>query len=186
RVAALQTLLRGGAVQLLDAHRGTTLSWQTPTDLALGVDLVHTVRIEDKALAQGKCRRIQDRFDLGAGTAITTISVAISRGGGDGDALVTPARPDTSLPPITGAAILATQLGGRLNDPITGVPIPPYDDTRLGFSGNWDVADDLTAEQFPRRFKVESTEISETYRDERIGEASVHYRVAIPTDLLEL
>ncbi|MFK4075226.1 hypothetical protein ACI2KX_16080 [Ectopseudomonas khazarica] len=186
RVAALQTLLRGGAVQLLDAHRGTTLSWQTPTDLALGVDLVHTVRLEDKALAQGKCRRIQDRFDLGAGTAITTISVAISRGGGSGDALVTPARPETSLPPITGAAILATQLGGRLNDPITGVPIPPYDDTRLGFSGNWDVADDLTAEQFPRRFKVESTEISETYRDERIGEASVHYRVAIPNDLLEL
>lgn len=186
RVAALQTLLRGGAVQLLDAHRGTTLSWQTPTDLALGVDLVHTVKLEDKALAQGKCRRIQDRFDLGAGNAITTISVAISRGGGVGDALTPPARPDTSLPPITGAAILTTQLGGRLNNPITGAAIPPYDDTRLGFSGNWDVADDLTAEQFPRRFKVESAEIPEIYRDERTGQVTAQYRVAIPNDLLEL
>ncbi|WP_417312259.1 hypothetical protein [Ectopseudomonas khazarica] len=186
RVAALQTLLRGGAVQVLDAHRGTTLSWQTPTDLALGVDLVHTLRLEDRALAQGKCRRIQHRIDVAGGSAITTISIAISRGGGAGDALVTPARPETSLPPITGSAILATQLGGRLNDPITGLPIPPYDDTRLGFSGNWDAADDLTAEKFPRRFKVESAEIPETYRDERTGEVSVHYRVAIPNDLLEL
>ena len=186
RVAALQTLLRGGAVQLLDAHRGTTLSWQTPTDLALGVDLVHTVRLEDKALAQGKCRRIQHQIDFDSGTAITTISVAISRGGGVGDALATPARPDTSLPQITGTAILSTQLGGRLNDPITGAAIPPYDDTRLGFSGNWTVADDLTAEQFPRRFEVEAVEIPEIYRDERTGQVTAQYRVAIPNDLLEL
>lgn len=186
RTDALQTLIHGGAVQLLSAHRGTTLSWQTPTDLALGVDLVHTLRLEDRARAQGKCRRIQHRIDIAAGTAITTISVAISRGGGEGDALTTPARPDTSLPPITGSPILSTQLGGRLNDPITGAAIPPYDDTRLGFSGNWDVADDLTAEQFPRRFEVEAVEIPEIYRDEMTGEITAHYRVAIPNDLLEL
>jgi hypothetical protein len=186
RSSALLTLLWGGAVQLLSAHRGTTLSWQVPTDLALGVDLVHTLRLEDKALAQGKCRRIQHRIDIEGGTAITTISVAISRGGGVGDPLTVPARPDTSLPPITGGSILATQLGGRLNNPITGAAIPPYDDTRLGFSGNWDVADDLTAEQFPRRFDVEAVEIPEIYRDEKTGDVTAHYRVAIPNDLLEL
>jgi len=186
RTAALLTLLWGGAVQLLSAHRGTTLSWQVPTDLALGVDLVHTLRLEDKALAQGKCRRIQHRIDIEGGTAITTISVAISRGGGVGDPLTVPARPDTSLPPIEGGSILVTQLGGRLNDPITGLPIPPYDDGRLGFSGNWDVKDDLTAEDFPRRFDVEAVEIPEIYRDERTGEVTAHYRVAIPNDLLEL
>ncbi len=186
RSSALLTLLWGGAVQLLSAHRGTTLSWQVPTDLALGVDLVHTLRLEDKALAQGKCRRIQHRIDIEGGTAITTISVAISRGGGVGDPLTVPARPDTSLPPITGGSILATQLGGRLNNPITGAPIPPYDDTRLGFSGNWDVGDDLTAEQFPRRFDVEAVEIPEIYRDEKTGDVTAHYRVAIPNDLLEL
>lgn len=186
RNAALLTLLWGGTVQLLSAHRGTTLSWQVPTDLALGIDRVHTLRLEDKALAQGKCRRIHHRIDIEAGTAITTLSVAISRGGGAGDPLTVPARPDTSLAPITGSPILTTQLGGRLNDPITGAPIPPYDDTRLGFSGNWDVADDLTAEQFPRRFEVEAVEIPEIYRDERTGEVTAYYRVAIPNDLLEL
>lgn len=186
RTSALLTLLWGGAVQLLSAHRGTTLSWQVPTDLALGVDLVHTLRLEDKALAQGKCRRIEHRIDIEGGTAITTISVAISRGGGVGDPLTAPARPDTSLEPVSGGAVLATQLGGRLNDPYTGLSIPPYDDARLGFSGNWDATDDLSAEQFPRRFKVEAVEIPEIYRDERAGEVTAHYRVAIPNDLLEL
>lgn len=186
RTAAMLTLLWGGAVQLLSAHRGTTLSWQVPTDLALGIDTVHTLRLEDKALAQGKCRRVQHRIDIEGGTAITTISVAISQGGGVGDPLTAPARPDTSLPPITGTAVLTTQLGGRLNNPITGAPIPPYDDTRLGFSGNWDVKDYLTAPDFPRRFKVEAVEIPEIYRDERTGEVTAHYRVAIPNDILEL
>lgn len=186
RTAAMLTLLWGGAVQLLSAHRGTTLSWQVPTDLALGIDTVHTLRLEDKALAQGKCRRIQHQIDIEGGTAITTISVAISRGGGVGDPLTVPARPDTSLEPVSGGSVLVTQLGGRLNDPYTGAPIPPYDDTRLGFSGNWDVKDDLTAPDFPRRFKVKAVEIPEIYRDERTGEVTAHYRVAIPNDLLEL
>lgn len=186
RTSALLTLLWGGAVQLLSAHRGTTLSWQVPTDLALGIDTVHTLRLEDKALAQGKCRRIQHRIDIEGGTAITTISVAISRGGGVGDPLTVPARPDTSLEPVSGGSLLVTQLGGRLNDPYTGLPIAPYDDTRLGFSGNWDAKDDLTAEDFPRRFDVEAVEIPEIYRDERTGEVTAHYRVAIPNDLLEL
>lgn len=186
RTSALLTLLWGGAVQLLSAHRGTTLSWQVPTDLALGIDTVHTLRLEDKALAQGKCRRIQHRIDIEGGTAITTISVAISRGGGVGDPLTAPARPDTSLEPVSGGSLLVTQLGGRLNDPYTGLSIPPYDDTRLGFSGNWDAKDDLTADDFPRRFDVEAVEIPEIYRDERTGEVTAHYRVAIPNDLLEL
>lgn len=187
RTSAMLTLLWGGAVQLLSAHRGTTLSWQVPTDLALGVDLVHTLRLEDNALAQGKCRRIQHQIDIEGGTAITTISVAISRGGGVGDPLTAPGRPDTSLPDLGGGVTtLPTQLGGRLNDPITGAPIPPYDDDRLGFSGNWDAKDDLSAEDFPRRFKVQAVEIPEIYRDERTGEVTAHYRVAIPNDLLEL
>ena len=103
-----------------------------------------------------------------------------------GDPLTVPARPDTSLEPVSGGSLLVTQLGGRLNDPYTGLPIAPYDDTRLGFSGNWDAKDDLTAEDFPRRFDVEAVEIPELYRDERTGEVTAHYRVAIPNDLLEL
>lgn len=186
RTAALLTLIWGGAVQVLSAHRETTISWQVPTDLALGVDLVHTLRLEDRARAQGKCRRIQHRIDLGVGS-VTTLSVAISRGGGVGDAITAPDRPDTSLAVLDGSvSALPTQLGGRLNDPISGLPIPPYDDERLGFSGNWDANDDATAERFPRRFKVEALEIPEIYRDERTGTTTAHYRVAVPNDLLEL
>ena len=186
RTAALLTLIWGGAVQLLSAHRTTTLSWETPTDLALGVDLVHTLRLEDRALAQGKCQRIQHRIDLDSGTAVTTLSVAISRGGGTGDAITLPGRPATSLPQPGGSVTVSTQLGGRLVDPFTGFTIAPYDDARLGFSGNYDVADDLTAERFPRRFDVEAPELDEIYRDERVGTRDAHYRVAIPNDLLEL
>lgn len=188
RQQVLHCLIQGGRAQLLDAHRGTTLSWEVPTDLALGVDLVHTLQLDDKAKAQGKCRRLQHSFDLGSGTAITTLSVAVVRGGGVSDPLSVPARPDTSLAPLpNGDGLgLPTQLGGRLNHPITGAPIPPYDDTRLGFSGNWDAADDLTAAQFPHRFEVEAMEIPEAYRDEATGEVVVTYRIGIPNDLLEL
>lgn len=187
RQSALLTLIYSGAVQMLSAHRSTTLSWDVPTDLALGVDLVHTIRLEDSALAQGKCRRIVHSIDLEGGSAVTTISVALSRGGGVSDALAVPAAPSTAMEPLPAAPdALPTQLGGRFNNPITGLPIPAYDEDRLGFSGNWDVADDLTAEQFPREFKVEAVEIPDTYRDEKTAERTVTYRVGIPNDLLEL
>lgn len=187
RQAALLTLIYSGAVLILDAHRSTTLSWDVPTDLALGVDLVHTIRLEDRALAQGKCRRIVHSIDLEGGTAVTTISVAISRGGGVSDALAVPAAPSTAMDALPSTApALSTQLGGRLNHPVTGAPIPAYDEDELGFSGNWDLVDSTAAEQFPREFTVESIEIPDEYRDEKTAARTVTYRVGIPNDLLEL
>ncbi|WP_298187832.1 hypothetical protein [uncultured Pseudomonas sp.] len=187
RVSFLSCLLNRGKATLVDAHRGTTISWQTPTDMALAVDLRHTLRLDDTAKATGKCRRIQHNIDLGSGRAITTLSVAVMRGGGVNDPLVVPAAPDTSLPDIPSqGGGLVTQLGGRLVDPVTGYPISPYDEARLGFSGNWDAKDDLTAEDFPRRFAVSSVEIDAVYRDELQRAVSATYRVAIPNDQLEL
>ena len=187
RVSFLNCLLHGARTTLIDAHRGTTVSWQTPTDMALSVDLLHTLQLDDTAKATGKCRRIQHQLDLGSGRAITTLSVAVMRGDGTGDPLTLPAAPDTSLPAIPGAAgALPTQLGGRLTDPVSGAPIPAYDEERLGFAGNWSAKDDLTAEDFPRRFKVRSIEIAAIYRDELTTETVATYRVAIPTDTLEL
>jgi hypothetical protein len=187
RVSFLSCLLNKGNATLLSAHRGTTISWQTKTDMALGVDLKHTLRLDDKAKASGKCRRIQHVIDIGNGRANTTLSIAVMRGGGVGDPLTVPAQPDTTLPPISESiGVLATQLGGRLKDPIDESPIAPYDDERLGFAGNWTAKDDLTAEDFPRRFKVRSVEIDALHRDELIATAAATYRVAIPNDLLEL
>lgn len=187
RQAALSCLLQGAATALIAAHRGTTVSWQTPTDLALGVDLVHTLHLDDKARARGKCRRIVHALNLETGAAITTLSVAVMRGGGTSTPLSIPAAPDTSLAPLqSDLGQLSTQLGGRLKHPVTGVTIQPYDDDLDGFSGNWDARDDLTAEQFPRNFVIDSIEIPAEYTDERIGEAAATYTVGIPNDLMEL
>lgn len=187
RQAALICLLNGAQTSLLAAHRGTTLSWQTPTDLALGVDLIHTLELDDSAKARGKCRRIVHAFDLEAGTAITTLSVAIMRGGGVGTPLAVPAAPSIALPALPSDPIaLPTQLGGRLYNPRTGNPVPAYDDELAGFSGNWDVGDDLTAESIPRRLDIDSIEIPAEYNDEMVAEAAPTFTVAIPDDLLEL
>lgn len=187
RHAALTCLLNVANTTLISAHRGTTLSWQTPTDLALRVDLAHTLRLEDAAVASGKCRRIVHAFDLEGGTAITTLSIAVMRGGGTATPLTVPPPPATSIEPLPViTAALPTQLGGRLVNPVTGVPVPAYDETLFGFSGNWDVADDMTAEQFPRNFDIDAVEIPADYTDERIGEASTTYTVSIPNDPLEL
>lgn len=188
RQAALACVLNQALTRLIDAHRSTTVSFEVPADMALGVDLLHTLQLDDKMKAKGKCRRIQHRLDIAAGTAITTLSIAVMHGGGgNSDPLTIPAGPDTSLPPLSATgAPLPTQLGGRIRHPVTGLTIPPYDDERLGFSGNWDAADDLGAERFPRRFDIETIEIPAEYRDELVAERSASWLVGIPNDQLEL
>ncbi len=189
RSNAIATALRIGEAMIVGAHRETTLSWDVPTSMAMGIDLWHTLEIADQGVhAVGKCRRIVHQLDLGSGEAITSLSIAIMRGGGVSDALAVPAQPDTSLPPFTSSAqlLLGTQLGGRQVDPYTGFPIGPYDDDRPGFSGNYDTNDNMPAEFYPRRFDINAREIGAEYRDERTASAEAFYRVGIPNDLLEL
>lgn len=189
RSNAIATALRIGQAMIVGAHRETTLSWDVPTSMAMGIDLWHTLEIADQGVhAVGKCRRIVHQFDLGSGEAITSLSISIMRGGGVSDALAVPPQPDTSLPPFTSSAqlLLGTQLGGRQVDPYTGFPIGPYDDDRPGFSGNYDTNDNMPAEFYPRRFDINAREIGAEYRDERTASAEAFYRVGIPNDLLEL
>lgn len=189
RSNAIATALRIGNAMIVGAHRETTLSWDVPSSMAMGIDLLHTLEIDDQGVhAIGKCRRIVHQFNLGSGEAITSLSIAIMRGGGVSDPLDVPASPDTSLPPFTSSAqlLLGTQLGGRQVDPYTGFPIGPYDDDRPGFSGNYDTNDNMPAEFYPRRFDINAREIGAEYRDERTASAEAFYRVGIPNDLLEL
>lgn len=190
RYAAIITALSIGHTQIVESHRSTTLSWQLPSSLALTVDLIHTLKLEDQGVrGMGKCQRVVDRFDLQSGEAITTLTIAVMRGGGIDAQLVVPAQPDTSLPPFGSSGMqlmMATQLGGRQVDPITGIAIPPYDEDRMGFSGNYSVNDNEPAEHYPRRFAVESREIAAEYRDERSASSTVNFPVGIPNDLLEL
>lgn len=178
RVAALTCLLNRGSTTLLGAHRGTTLNWQVPTDMALAIDLVHTLKLDDRAKGQGKCRRIQHVLDLGAGTAITTLSMAIMQGGGQSDPLEVPTAPDTELPPMPGAApLLETHIGGRPTS-------PPFDEMWLGFTGNYSAT--TSDNTYPRQFKAQARDIPAEYRDERTATAERSYRVGVPIDLLEL
>jgi len=185
RDAALTVALRTGQTEIIAAHRETTLLWQVPSSLALGIDLIHTLELADQgAHAVGKCRRIVDTFDLGAGQAITTISIAVMRGGGVSDPL--------TLPPRLGAGgagggddgengyanNLPTQLGGRLTS-------PPYDDALEGFAGNYSSTTEGT-ELYPRRIEAETDEIAAEDRDERQLSSEALYRVGIPNNTLEL
>lgn len=148
--------------------------------MVVAVDLVHTLRISDQGItAQARCNRVLDTFELTAGTAVTTLSIGVMRGGGDAnDSLVAPPPSTIEQPDNPDNIGLATQLGRR-NDS------PPYDETLDGFAGNWDNGNP-TLEAFPRRFQITAPEIAATERDESTAEIPAVYRVAIPNDILEL
>lgn len=184
RAAAAQCLFDRAVASIVAAHRATTVSFAVPTSLCTGVDLVHTARLEDQGVrAQGKVRRIVDRLDLRTGAALTTLSIAVMRGGGTAsDPLALPSAP--IQPPAEGSGFgvagLPTQLGGRSTS-------PPYDPDLLGFSGNYSTVDNnVGQERYPRRMKIAAQEIAAELRDELVAKAQATYRLAIPNDLLEL
>ena len=182
RQAMLLTLLSQARAQIVGAHRGTLLSWDVPTSWVLGLDLVHTLDLDDfGAGAHGKVTRLRHRLDLGGGSALTTVTIAVMRGGGDQtDPLIPPPYTvEPPPPPPEGpglGASLPTQLGGR------GAV---YDEDRDGFSGNYTNYDDEPGD-FPRRFQITADEIPAEVRDESTPEVPATYRVAIPNDRLEL
>lgn len=183
RAAVFEVVANEARTELISANRETLLGWQVPTSMVLGVDLIHTLEVDCSGVrARGKCRRVVDSFDLSSGSAVTSISIALMRGGGTSYPLTIPPRLGaTPVDPGEGESIqLPTQIGGRSTDPV-------YDEERLGFSGNWSVADNNEGQEaFPRRFDLEAPEIPEADRDEYAPTAATLYRVGIPNDLLEL
>ena len=178
RTGALNCLLNRGSTTLISAARTTTLTWQIPTDMALDIDLQHTLELADRALAKGKCRRIQHQIDLGAGVATTALSIALMHGGGVSDPLTVPAAPDTELPPISSSGgVLGTHIGGRPTS-------PEYDESWLGFTGNYSTISG--GNTYPRQFKARGRDIPAEYRDEATATAERAYRIGIPNDPLEL
>jgi hypothetical protein len=165
-----------GVAAVVSSHRGTSVTWQVPTSMAMGIDLTQTLELDDMIKARGKCTRISHRLDFASGAAITTLTISVMRGGGDvSDLLTPPSSISDAQPPTPIRLSLPTQIGGRVDS-------PPYDDTLPGFSGNFSSYPD----GYPRRFDVQLAEIPETLRDERVAPIAAAYAVAIPNDLLEL
>lgn len=185
RTTAIGVILSMAHTDIIGAHRATTVSWQVPTSMALGIDLSHTVEIQDQyTQARAKVSHRIDDIDLQSGSAITTIMISVMRGGGVNDPLLVPERLGGGDMSGGGSGWdqqvqMATQLGGRFTS-------GSYDDALDGFSGNYSVSQDNTLETFPRRFSVTAPEIAATRFDEKKHELTRLYRVAVPNDLLEL
>ena len=186
RAAAIALELAIAHTEIVAAHRTTTVGWAVPTPMALGIDLTHTLELDDQyTRARGKCSRRRDLLDPDSGDCTTTLTVSVMRGGGDSDPLDVPARPG-ALPGGDGGSAgtgtsgaLVTQLGGKFTS-------PAYDDAQDGFAGNYSIAQDSTLERFPRRLDITADEIPADQRDEHTAEVAIVYRVGIPNDLLEL
>ncbi|MDH4566186.1 hypothetical protein E8E95_05795 [Pseudomonas sp. BN414] len=189
RAAALSCGLAMATATILGGHRGNRFSFQLPTSDTLGIRLEHTLHVQDEILGRSvQCRAkvfsIIHEWDFDSGSALTSIQLAVSQGGGAiTDPLTLPAIPP-STPPGTPSAliILGTQLGSRNSSPI-------YDDELDGFAGNYTVNDlDINPEleEFPRRFDLTAPEIPEDHRDEYAATQAHTYQLAIPNDLLEL
>lgn len=179
RATALLCVLNQAATTIIAAHTATTISWDAPTSMVMDVDLPHTLTLDDQGVkALGRCSRVVDTFDLLAGSAISTLSISVMRGGGDvTDPLTVPAG-SVRLPLAASAVELPSQMGRAVDSPI-------YNEEIDGFAGNY-VPGYLDRPDFPRRFSVTAPELAADLRDDYPVPIAVTYRVAIPNDLLEL
>ena len=176
---ALTTALHVEWVRMAGSHRQTRVAFQTPiTDQVY--DTVHTVRVAALGtVAQGKVTRVQEVWDINAGTEVATLELAIYRGGvaTQSEPLTPPARPafDMGVAPATGT-VLATQLGGAVDS-------PSYDEELDGFAGNygWEAAGSAT---YPRRLQITTPDIEAVHRDPAEAETVVSYAIGLSTDLL--
>lgn len=186
RAAFVAAELHAARVEVLAAHRQTSVGWAVPTPMALDVDLTSTLALDDQGVqATGKCRRLVDAFDLNTGEAVTTLMVAVMRGPAAATnplsippRIGTPSTPDPDPQPLPSAG-LPTQLGGKFSS-------PPYDDDREGFAGNYSIPQDSTLEVFPRRIQIDSVEIPAADTDEQQFAGAYEYVIGIPQDQLEM
>lgn len=186
RELMIMTALRVAQTKIIEAHRRTQVSWQVPTALAAGVDLVHTLELNDQGVrARGKCVRRLDELSIETGAALSTFAVAIlQRAPGEPDELFVPDRKGELDPEASGVMsssyTLATQLGGRFTS-------PDYDDELDGFAGNYTARQGSSLEVFPRRFAVTGPDIPDSLTDERVLETDgAPIRIAFTGDLLEI
>lgn len=185
RVQAIGCLLQVAHTEIMSSHRKTAVSWSVPTSMALGVDLSHTLEIDDQhTKARAVCSHRVDELNFETGGALTSVTISVMRGGGESDPLLVPPRLGVTPPPDGSGGYspqvqLATQLGGRFTS-------GEYNDSLDGFSGNYSAVQDFSLEVFPRRMAITAPQIEADKIDEKKHELERTYRVGVPNDLLEL
>lgn len=175
----LTTALQREYVRMLESHRMTRLRFQTPITDAV-YDTTQTMRLAVHGTrAAGKVVRVQETYDMDAGTEVASVELAIRRGGAVSldEALLLPARPAFNLGAAPAAGTnLATQIGGRLSS-------PPYDEALGGFSGNYSIGDS-SAEKYPRRLQFDTPEVAAEHRDPAEAESVRSYSIGLASDEL--
>jgi len=179
---AINTALARASSQLLQAQRGNRVTWQVPLAHALSVDVGQRIKLSDQASVTGAVTSLTAEADQETGSALLTITLAVSRGDAAAvaDVLAPPSPPafvDDPAPSVNGT--LPTQL-------IKNPSSPLYDETLPGFSGAYSIGTWDPTNRYPRRFAVDTPEIPEQWRDEITAERAVVIRVAPPVDVLEI
>lgn len=168
---------------IVDSHRQTRVGWQLPCSSKVTADLIHTLELNDQGVhAIGKCVRRMDQLDIETGSALTSLTIAVMRGGGTSDDLTVPARlgADGQSRHVTNHPALPTQLGGRFTSPAE------YDEELDGFSGMYTAVQDNSLPVFPRRLAYTSSDNHEALTDALEMSTSRALAVSVPDDTLEL
>ncbi len=195
--AAILTEIDIAKVTLLDAHRRNEVDFTVP--MLPTLDLVHTVRLDTTEVdAQGKVKQLVFNMDIERGTALTDVTVAISKrpdGAVNEPVTSVPTVPDTISPmSATVNGISLTSRWGGLNGD-TGSFIAANlksvagtdDDDFAGYTGNRDPFPDRGSILYRARFNINTEEIDSQDRDEievASEDPDVIYEVDIPNDLL--
>jgi hypothetical protein len=189
----LQTLMAVADTRMRDQLR---LNFVTvSTEIMPDLELAETISITTTDIqAKGKVQSIEHTISGAAAT--TTIRIAISRGGGGtGDTLTTPARPDTSPTHTAPATLtnLGVNIGGCSDSEV-------YDEDWMGWStivpqeigaatrplcsspGDEPAADQL----YPTTMKVPGPDVEDEARNEVTATRTASYVVAVPNDTLVL
>lgn len=177
----IETLLQHGSHLIKGSHRRNYVSWLAAIIPTL--ELSHTAEISAEGIsAKGKVHQYIHDIDIKAGTALTTVKIAISRvpAGGSEDALTAPARPVTDAYVVPAAStIFDTHIGN--SDVVAN-----YDADWSGFTGNYSVAVGSPTEDqvYPRRFRAVGPDIEAAADDEIIATTVGTYNVQVPNETL--
>jgi len=189
---AQRTILAKASTEILETHRETQVSF----DILMrpDLDLSHTVKLQtSNVTAKGTIERIRERLSIKDGSAVSTITLGISRHGGTGIGSGTPLdpadRPDAlTETPFSPNVPLGFRIGGNLTGGAGG--LGGYEgpsDEHNGWSTNRaDQTYDPNLIYYDEQMTVIVPEVEEAAINSVALQTPQLFHVQIPEDLLTL